>query len=173
MKLLLKHLLIIRDSYKKADFSKELKKKKIRLSRNPVWKNVKMASKLRSHLTRFLWRVLDPTDLLIWPDFNAVNHSFHLENDTRVPTSQDLSYLESSQRSWSTTVWKNAKFTLIEEIFRKINSLVISLVKTLISRKICQKRVRVNFYNFHTVSTTVWKFKKISIVQILCEIVFV
>ena len=36
------------------------------------------------------------------------------------------------------TVWKNAKFTLIEKIFRQINSLVISLVKTLISRKICQ-----------------------------------
>ena len=48
-------------------------------------------------------------------------------------------------------MWKNAKFTLIENIFRQINSLVISLVKTLISRNICQKSVSVNFYNFHTV----------------------
>ena len=63
------------------------------------------------------------------------------------------------------TVWKNAKFTLIENIFRQITSLVISLVKTLISRKIGQKGVRVNFHNFHTVrfpQYTVEKWKNYS-----------
>ena len=49
------------------------------------------------------------------------------------------------------TLWKNQKFTLTEKIFRQINYLVISLVKTLLSRNFCQKRVRVNFHNFHTV----------------------
>ena len=34
---------------------------------------------------------------------------------------------------------KNQKFTLTEEIFRQINYLVISLVKTLVSRNFCQK----------------------------------
>ena len=34
---------------------------------------------------------------------------------------------------------------------RQITYLVISLVKILLSRNFCQKRVRVNFRNFHTV----------------------
>ena len=45
-------------------------------------------------------------------------------------------------------VWKNKKLFLTEKIFREINSLVTSLVKTLVSRNFCQKRVREN---------TVWK----------------
>ena len=49
------------------------------------------------------------------------------------------------------TVWKNEKFTLIEKIFRQIPYLVLSLVKTLLWRNFCQKSVRVNFRNFHTV----------------------
>ena len=49
------------------------------------------------------------------------------------------------------TVWKNEKFGLTEKIFRQINSLVICLVKTLLSRNFCQKSVRLNFYDFHTV----------------------
>ena len=44
----------------------------------------------------------------------------------------------------SLTVWKNEKFSLTKEIFRQINFLVISLVKTLLSRNICQKGVRAN-----------------------------
>ena len=48
-------------------------------------------------------------------------------------------------------MWKNEKFTLTEKIIRQINYLVISLVKPLLSRKFCQKCVRVNFRNFHTV----------------------
>ena len=42
-------------------------------------------------------------------------------------------------------VWKD------EKIFRQINSLVISLVKPLLSRNFCQKSVKVNHRNFHTV----------------------
>ena len=34
---------------------------------------------------------------------------------------------------------------------RQINYLVFSLVKTLLSRNICQRSVTVNFRNFHTV----------------------
>ena len=49
------------------------------------------------------------------------------------------------------TLWKNDKFTLTEIFFRQINYLVILLVKPLLSRNFCQKRVRVNFRNFHTV----------------------
>ena len=50
------------------------------------------------------------------------------------------------------TLWKNEKFTLTKYLFRQINSLVISFLKPLISRNICQKCVRVNFRNFHTVA---------------------
>ena len=35
--------------------------------------------------------------------------------------------------------------------FREINYLVSSLSKTMFSRNFCQKSVRVNFHNFHTV----------------------
>ena len=60
------------------------------------------------------------------------------------------------------TLWKLQKFTLTEKKFRQINYLVISLVKTLLSRNFCQKRVRVNFRNFHTVHT-VWKMLRFSL----------
>ena len=42
-------------------------------------------------------------------------------------------------------VWKNEEFILLltEKRFRQINYLVISLVKLLLSRNLCQKRVRV------------------------------
>ena len=39
----------------------------------------------------------------------------------------------------------------VEKIFRQINSLVIYLVNALLSRNFCQKSVRVNSHNFHTV----------------------
>ena len=48
-------------------------------------------------------------------------------------------------------MWKNKKFTLTEKIFREINSLVTCLVKPLLSRNFCQKSVRENFPNFHSV----------------------
>ena len=40
-----------------------------------------------------------------------------------------------------------------KKIFRQINSLVSSLVKTLVSRNFCQKSVKVNFCNYHTMSS--------------------
>ena len=52
-------------------------------------------------------------------------------------------------------VWKIQKFTLTKKIFRQINSLVIYLVKSLLSRNFCQKCVRENFRNFHSVVTVV------------------
>ena len=48
-------------------------------------------------------------------------------------------------------VWKNEKFTLTKKIFIETNSLVISLVKQLLSRNFCWKSVGVNFHNFHSV----------------------
>ena len=45
------------------------------------------------------------------------------------------------------TVWKNDKFTLTENRFRQIIYLVIFLVKPLLSRNFCQKRVI--FHNYH------------------------
>ena len=42
-------------------------------------------------------------------------------------------------------------FTVNQKKFRQINSLVFSLVNTLLSRNFCQKSVTVNFRNFHTV----------------------
>ena len=52
----------------------------------------------------------------------------------------------------SNTVWKNEKFGLTKKIFRQINSLVICLVKPLLSRNFCWKSVKLKFHNFHTVS---------------------
>ena len=43
-------------------------------------------------------------------------------------------------------------FTVNQKKFRQINSLVFSLVNTLLSRNFCQISVTVNFRNFHTVS---------------------
>ena len=50
------------------------------------------------------------------------------------------------------TVWKNKKFFLTKKIFRQINSLVTYLVKPSLSRNFCQKCVRENSRNFHTVA---------------------
>ena len=47
-------------------------------------------------------------------------------------------------------MWKIQKFTLTEKIFRQLNSLVISIVNTLVSRNFWQNRVRVNFRYFHS-----------------------
>ena len=48
------------------------------------------------------------------------------------------------------TVWKNAKLSLTKKLFREINSLVTSLVKTVLPRNFSQKCVRENFRNFLT-----------------------
>ena len=60
----------------------------------------------------------------------------------------DLTEFSHCQRH---TVWKLQKYTLIEKKFRQINYLVISVMKKILSRNFCQKRVRVNFCTFHTV----------------------
>ena len=68
-----------------------------------------------------------------------------------------------SCKSKCLTVWKNEKFGLTEKIFRQINSLVICLVKPLLSRNFCQKIVRLKFYNFHTVpqsKNTMWNVQE-------------
>ena len=44
----------------------------------------------------------------------------------------------------------------LEKIFREINSLVTSLLKTLPSRNFYQKSMRVNFHNFHTVWPSIY-----------------
>ena len=49
------------------------------------------------------------------------------------------------------------KNLLTEIYFRQTNSLVIYLVNASLSRNFCQKRVRVNFCNFHTLLCTVRK----------------
>ena len=54
-------------------------------------------------------------------------------------------------RSSHCTVWKNEKFSLTEKKFRQIIYLVISIVKLMLSRNFCEKSVRDNFCNFHTV----------------------
>ena len=61
------------------------------------------------------------------------------------------------------------QFSLTEEIFREINSLLTYLVNSLLSRNFCQKSVRENFRNFHTV---LWECQDFSATQILREINF-
>jgi len=63
-----------------------------------------------------------------------------------------------SKQFVSSTVWKNEKFSLAKKIFRQINSLVTYLVKALLSRNFCQKCVRDNSRNVHTVCSTLEYF---------------
>ena len=60
------------------------------------------------------------------------------------------------------TVGKNEKCSLTKKIFRQcqINSLVTYLVKSLLSRNFCQKCVRENSRNFHTV---LWKLRNFTV----------
>ena len=57
-------------------------------------------------------------------------------------------------------MWKNEKFSLTRKIFRQIDSLVISLVKTLFSLIFCQNCVRLQggptrngFFEFNILGT--------------------
>ena len=63
------------------------------------------------------------------------------------------------------TEWKNRIFSLTEKIFREINSLVTSLIKTLLLRNFCQNCMRENLCYFHTVCHEVWKNKKYSLTE--------
>ena len=49
---------------------------------------------------------------------------------------------------------KNREILSHQKIFRQINSLVTYLVKLLLPRNFCQKCVRENSRNFHTVHST-------------------
>ena len=63
-------------------------------------------------------------------------------------------YLLSKTDAFTKLLFKKRagqKFSLTKKIFRQINSLVNYLVKTLLSRNFCQKCMRENFRNFHTV----------------------
>ena len=80
------------------------------------------------------------------------------------------------------TVWKNEKFTVTNKKFRQINSLVLSLVKTLLSRNFCQISVTVNFHNFHNVVYKSWfftwnqlfkKFREINFTEFRDEILWI
>ena len=77
-------------------------------------------------------------------------HNFHT-----VHSVSKLSIISHYARIYGNTLWKNEKFTLNKNFFRQINSLVIYLVNALLSRKFCQKWVRVNFCYFHTVLCTI------------------
>ena len=64
-------------------------------------------------------------------------------------------------------MWKLQKFNLTKKEIRQINYLVIFLVKLLLSRNFCQKRVRVNFRNLHT---QLAYFTKLFQVRVNCSI---
>ena len=68
----------------------------------------------------------------------------------------NLSFLHSVRVSTYVHTLLNVN-SLSEKIFREINSLVAYLVKPLHSQNVCQKSMRENFRNFHTVSCSVWK----------------
>ena len=57
----------------------------------------------------------------------------------------------------SAVLWKNEKFTLTKKNFVKSTIWLVKPVKPLLSRKFCQKSVRVNFRNFHTALHSVEK----------------
>ena len=48
-------------------------------------------------------------------------------------------------------MWKNEKFTFTEKLSHQMSYKVSFVIKTLFSRNFCQKSVKVNFPNFHTV----------------------
>ena len=55
------------------------------------------------------------------------------------------------------TVWKNKKITVVKKKRnRQINSLLLSLVKSLLSRNFYQESVIVDFCNFHTLLIMQW-----------------
>ena len=97
-----------------------------------------------------VWKFRKFSLTLFWQKFRENN--VFIEQNTKeliwwifFPVRLNFSHFHS-------TVWKNEKFGLTEKIFRQINSLVICLVKPLLSRNFCRKSVRLKFHNFHTVS---------------------
>ena len=76
----------------------------------------------------------------------AVNLSFfHCVHKLR---NDSTKYFFCETTGQCSTLWKNEKITLTQEIFRQINYLVILFVKPLFWRNFCQKSVRVKFRKF-------------------------
>ena len=53
--------------------------------------------------------------------------------------------------TYTAIVWKNEKNSLTKRIFRQINSVVVSQLKTLLSQNLCEKCERLSRSNFLTV----------------------
>ena len=69
---------------------------------------------------------------------------------------------------------KNVKFSLTEKKFRQINYLVFLFVKPLLSQNFCEKSVRENVCNFHTMEYPQWISEECShgfLSKIMCEII--
>ena len=85
---------------------------------------------------------------------NVVKVTFSLKSFTLNQFDEKIFQVWENSQNYHTvaecTVWKNEKFSLTKKIFRQINSLVIYLVKLLLSRNFCQKCVRLNFRHFNT-----------------------
>ena len=81
--------------------------------------------------------------LTLWKARNFLSRNFF----TKIPWNQLGKLLQWTHHNVE-------KFSLTKTIFRQINFLVISLVKLLLSRNFCEKCVRLNRSNFHTV---LWK----------------
>ena len=74
------------------------------------------------------------------------------KRQVRIENSCFTIFVESNIHQKSSHAPQCGKMTnTFTEKIRQFNYLVISFVKTLFSRNFCQKRVRVNFRNFHTV----------------------
>ena len=78
-------------------------------------------------------------------------------------------YLEKRKKHLCNTFYKNnstcgkTRNPISPKKFREINSLVISLVKTLFTRNLWLKNVMVNIRNFHSVKILLWVFDKNSV----------
>ena len=101
----------------------------------------------RKSLARLRANSLASRETLTVRDFSHTTYVTILWQKLRVLRGFNMSYVCIFLHS---TVWK-IKNLLSWRIFRQIISLVISVVKTLLSRNFCHKCVRVNFRNKHTV----------------------
>ena len=91
--------------------------------------------------------------------------NFPLKKNSEKSTMYHVYHNISCDKGFHFTVWKNEKFSLTEIFFVKSTTyLVISLVKPLFSRNFCEKRVRENFRNFHSVHSVekrkIWSHQK-------------
>ena len=97
-----------------------------------------------------VWKLRKFSFTLFWQKFRQTDLLCYYTKEVRKELISRIIFF-SVKLDLLLTVWKNAKLSLTEKIFREINSLVTSLVKTVLSRNFCQKCMRENFRNFHTV----------------------